>query len=316
MLRIEGENYTDTNQPKIIRNPGQTEFGYDVNGHIAKATDYGNPNDSTSGRDFYYLTDADGQVMTRDEYLAGDTPGAGNKYSWHKYFYAAGRRIGNLGNNGAETLDYAAELRMRESSLDAALRAQKQAAAGSSGADNDSRFKRFTPSSSVDFDENYQPINSSYPGGAPGSYSAKDGDTLQSIACNLWGDQTLWYLLAEANGLSQAASPLTAGTSVVVPNKVANFHNNAFTLKPYDAGRAIGDTSPTLRSLRGATSGISTSVASTRIHCGKCAFERPWSMQRIISNPVRAGISKHPCDYRRSGHRANAARYLRFSCGK
>jgi|GEM_PF-2795155 len=27
--------------------------------------------------------------MSRDEYLAGDTPGAGNKYSRHKYSYAA-----------------------------------------------------------------------------------------------------------------------------------------------------------------------------------------------------------------------------------
>jgi|GEM_PF-3440458 len=99
---------------------------------------------------------SDDQLLC-DEYLAGDTPGAGNKYSWHKYFYTAGRRVGNIGNNGAETVDYASELKMRESSLHAVL--QAQAAASSSGAENDSRFKRFAPSSSVDFDENYQPIN-------------------------------------------------------------------------------------------------------------------------------------------------------------
>jgi len=28
------------------------------------------------------------------------------------------------------------------------------------------------------------------------------GDTLQSIAQMLWGDSSLWYVLADANGLS------------------------------------------------------------------------------------------------------------------
>src|SRR3569833_795212 len=97
---------------------------------------------------------SDDQLLS-DEYLDGDTPGAGNKYSRHKYFYTAGRRVGNIGNNGAETVDYASELKMRESSLQAVLHAQ--AAANNSGAENDSRFKRFAPSSSVDFDKNNQP---------------------------------------------------------------------------------------------------------------------------------------------------------------
>jgi len=36
---------------------------------------------------------------------------------------------------------------------------------------------------------------------ATGRATVSAGDTLQSIAETLWGDSSLWYLLAEANGL-------------------------------------------------------------------------------------------------------------------
>ena len=71
----------------------------------------------------------------------------------------------------------------------------------------------------------------------------RDGDTLQGVAAALWGDAALWYVLAEANGLN-AASSLTAGQSLIIPNKVANLHNNATTFRPYDPNKAIGDVQP------------------------------------------------------------------------
>ncbi|WP_124077653.1 hypothetical protein [Pigmentiphaga humi] len=43
-------------------------------------------------------------------------------------------------------------------------------------------YKRFKPTAGADFDENYLPINSGYPGSAPGSYTVRGGDTLRSIA--------------------------------------------------------------------------------------------------------------------------------------
>jgi hypothetical protein len=73
----------------------------------------------------------------------------------------------------------------------------------------------------------------------------REGDTLQSIAQSQWGDASLWYLLADANGLT-GSETLTAGMVLNVPSKVANLHNNTGTFKVYDAGKAIGDTGPTL----------------------------------------------------------------------
>ncbi|MGE5564603.1 MAG: LysM peptidoglycan-binding domain-containing protein, partial [Parcubacteria group bacterium] len=76
-----------------------------------------------------------------------------------------------------------------------------------------------------------------------GRYTVRAGDTLRTIAMQVWGDDSLWYLLADANGLT-ADSELAEGMSLSIPNKVANVHNNAATFKPYDPNRAIGNILP------------------------------------------------------------------------
>ncbi|MCB5191865.1 hypothetical protein LG198_14115, partial [Methylobacillus arboreus] len=57
-------------------------------------------------------------------------------------------------------------------------------------------------------------------------------------------DAAMWFLIADANGLTDQA--LTEGQTLTIPNKVTNVHNNSATFRPYSAGEAIGDTSPTL----------------------------------------------------------------------
>jgi len=208
--------------------PGFSHYSYDDLGRILVARD------ETGGRSFSYQVDGEGRILQRDELMGGEFIN-GRIYNatqnrYHSYFLFDDRQVGNLGNDGIDRIDYVKEL------------AQNQAPAG---ARNDDRHKRFTPVSGVDFDQNYQPINSLYPTAAPGSYIVKAGDTLQSIATAVWGDGAMWYLLADANGLAPN-QPLIANTVLTVPNKVANIHNNAGTFKPYDAGSAMGNTSPTL----------------------------------------------------------------------
>ncbi len=72
----------------------------------------------------------------------------------------------------------------------------------------------------------------------------QSGDTLQSIAYQLWGDSSYWYLIAEANGLT-SASTLVAGQTLIIPNSIHNAHNNADTYRVYDPNEATGSTSPT-----------------------------------------------------------------------
>jgi hypothetical protein len=92
----------------------------------------------------------------------------------------------------------------------------------------------------------YDPISPESNGmqGTDSRYTVREGDTLQGIAASLWGDSSLWYMIAEANGLSGAQS-LAAGTSLRIPDKVTNIHNSARTFEVYDPNRALGDLSPT-----------------------------------------------------------------------
>ena len=83
------------------------------------------------------------------------------------------------------------------------------------------------------------------PAGQPGSYRIQPGDTLQTIAQQAYGDSRLWFLVAEANGLASDRD-LRVGATVTIPNRVSGNHNDYKTFKPYDPGKLIGDTQPTM----------------------------------------------------------------------
>ncbi|RZF29098.1 LysM peptidoglycan-binding domain-containing protein [Paraburkholderia sp. UYCP14C] len=211
--------------------PASSYFNYDVNGNLKATYDDGG-GVAKDARAFTYYTDLREQVQRRDELLGVTVAGDGTIRGAtgdrkHNYYYLNGNRVGNQGNDGVETIDYVQEL------------------AGKLAKGSESQYKVFTPVSGADFDENFMAINGLYPGVSPGTWTVRDGDTLQAIASSLWGDATLWYLLADANGL-KSDDVLKAGQMLTVPNKVTNVHNTATTFKPYDPGKAIGNTQPTL----------------------------------------------------------------------
>ncbi|WP_235537658.1 LysM peptidoglycan-binding domain-containing protein [Pelomonas sp. Root1217] len=188
---------------------------YDVNGHLKSNTDAG------TGQTQSYRTNANGQVLQR-------TSGS----MAHYFYYADGHRIGDVGNTPEDKLrvSYAEQLHRKGFPETADQRRE--------------RYKRPSPATSADFDQNYEPINDSYPGSAAGSYTVRqDGETLRTIAQSLWGDSSLWYVIAEANGLLGDGA-LKAGQVLVIPNKVTNIHNNSQTWRPYSAGEAIGAVDP------------------------------------------------------------------------
>jgi YD repeat-containing protein len=165
-----------------------------------------------------------GQAIRRDE--------ADNNYSngdphevWYRF---NGRQLGFTGNNGTLDTDY-------QSSIN--TRTQTQG-------NGPFRFGMTYGSAYADFDQNYSPINSYGQGSAGGSYTARAGDTLSSIAASLWGDGSLWYKLAEANGMT-ASSGLVEGQRLTVPTGVLKNHHNASTFKPYDPSDVLGDVNPT-----------------------------------------------------------------------
>ncbi|OXI87197.1 hypothetical protein CFB40_16105 [Burkholderia sp. AU31652] len=211
--------------------PASSWFNYDVNGNLKSTYDDGG-NQPGNGRAFTYWTDLRGQVQRRDELVNVRVDGNGRIVGAagdrkHNYYYLNGTRVGNQGNDGIDQVDYVKEL------------------AGKLQKGDDSQYKVFTPMGTADFDESFMTINGVYPGTSPGVWTVRDGDSLKSIASALWGDETLWYVLADANGL-KSTDELKAGRLLTVPNKVTNVHNTASTFKPYDPGKAIGNTQPTL----------------------------------------------------------------------
>jgi YD repeat-containing protein len=205
--------------------PGSSTYQYDSNGHIKQLFD------SQATRTITYVNNEKGQVLKRHEVRPPDVGQTQIPLTIRYFYYLNGHGIGDTGTDQAlSRIDYAQALAMQEKED-----RRVHPALG----------ERITPVTSSDFDQNFQPINANYPPATPSSYVVRNGDTLRSIARNVWGDASLWYILADANGMTGDAQ-LTAGTRLTVPNVVTNIHNNAETYRPYDAALALGDTSPTL----------------------------------------------------------------------
>ncbi|WP_229804756.1 LysM peptidoglycan-binding domain-containing protein [Paludibacterium paludis] len=215
----EAKQATITAQPYNPNAPGwqkgTSHLVYDVNGHLKEARD------EVGQRSLRYTNNAQGLVLKREEIDKGTT------YKRQEYYYLDGRQVGSVGNDGPSRVDYA--------------RALAQGPLGNRKDD----YRNGAPVNSADFDQNYEPIGPNYPAQVPGMVTVRSGDTLQSLAAALWGDKAMWYLLADANGLS-GGETLVAGQMLKVPNKVTNVHNTSATFRVYNPGEAIGDTSPTL----------------------------------------------------------------------
>lgn len=219
------ENWDSAKQKWITQTAngqtGRTNFSYDVNGHQSDVVDV------EGGRVMTYYNNAQGMVLKRTEAERGlNTP-----YETY-FYYASGRRVGDVSTNPAarkNRVSYAEQLALKEK---APVQQQRD-------------YKRPAPVTSADFDQNYEPINAGYPSSVSSTYTVRPNDTLSSIAQSVWGDAAMWYLLAEANGLS-GSEVLVEGQVLVVPNKVTNIHNNAKTFRPYNPGEAIGNVDPTV----------------------------------------------------------------------
>jgi YD repeat-containing protein len=193
---------------------GLSKLQYDVNGNLVTATD------TYAGRLLKYVNSFDGKVLVRKE----ETP----RYTkQHNYFYFNGIGIGDIGDDGPSYRDYATVL----------ADAQRKKST--------SNEQEYRPVIAADFDANYVPVGRQS-GVSSGSYSVQAGDSLMGIAAQLWGDKSLWYLLADANGL-RGTERLAPGATLTLPNVTStNLHHSAETFRPYNPGAAMGDVNPTL----------------------------------------------------------------------
>jgi len=214
----QAEQSVITYKPDITQSATNTStFAYDASGHLTTVTiQDGRP------RTVSYVTDAAGQILSRVEASSASS----NPIEY--YYDFNGIRVGQIGNNGPSQTNYAAAISAR------------------SQASPTGPFANGSAQSFADFDQSYDMLNPYAPpeAGVSQTYKAQAGDTLQSIALAVWGDSNLWYLIAEANGL-RAENALLAGQDIIIPTKVANYHNDASTFRVYDPNKALGNVQPT-----------------------------------------------------------------------
>ncbi|WP_235567826.1 putative Ig domain-containing protein [Lysobacter sp. Root690] len=84
-----------------------------------------------------------------------------------------------------------------------------------------------------------------YDAGDGSSVPVQAGDTLRSLAVRIYGSDTLWYVLAQANGLGNPDQELAAGTFITAPSTRVS-SNDSNTFKPYNPAEAVGSTTPNL----------------------------------------------------------------------
>jgi hypothetical protein len=126
-------------------------------------------------------------IVERDE---ADNLSGGDPRSL-RYFFS-GLQLGQAGNNGTANMSYVASI------------SNRLAPSATTGGAFQGGSTASTPY--ADFEQSYEAINGSSLGGTSGGYTVSEGDTLQSVAQAVFGDSQLWYLIAEANGLSAGAA--------------------------------------------------------------------------------------------------------------
>ncbi|MEI9929212.1 MAG: LysM peptidoglycan-binding domain-containing protein [Rhizomicrobium sp.] len=174
-------------------------------------------------RDVVYLTNLSGEIVQRD---TGTNSGNGPHA---RFYYFGGMAMGDVSDDGTSNVNYAQSI----------IDHRKKPGTG--------LFQFGSPTGTPvgEFDLNYDTINGLTYGSAPTEYTVQSGDTLQSIAQQVWSDANFWYLIANANGLD-STSTLDAGDTLIIPNRIADNQNSNSTYAVYDPNKATGNVSPTV----------------------------------------------------------------------
>ena len=90
-----------------------------------------------------------------------------------------------------------------------------------------------------------QNLGDTFPGGVL-TYTTREGDSLMAIASQMYGNPSLWFVIADANGLD-ANARLEAGKTLTIPNSVKTGTITAENHKVYSESEIVGSTLPNLK---------------------------------------------------------------------
>jgi YD repeat-containing protein len=191
---------------------GETTRTYNVNGELVQYSDIVDAN-----KNRYFVNDASGKALLA---VTGNFNGkSGNSVIGQ----AIGQAIARAGNTAKAQYFFSANGQ----------------SIGSFGqlTNEDGDFE-------ANFDVNFTPVSEQFTS-QPSQVIAQAGDTLRAIAARVFGDPSLWYVIAEENGLTDPDAALEEGKLLRIPNRVLSLSNTSSSFKPFDVSDAIGDTTPT-----------------------------------------------------------------------
>ena len=226
--RLDGYKEKTVSSTSTKYAPNSVVSDYDANGNLLQVTDN---SQYVQNKSRWLVSDITGQVVAQlykaTPSTAGlpaskpSTPGITTDYS--SYYYVNGAPLGSL------------EQRARYDAYGNAV--------GLTGTVN---FDTTGIASSIDSgrvrDDGSVTAAQLNAGGTGTKYVVQRFDTLRSIARAAYGDETLWYVIAEANALPGDVTP-AAGSVIDLPS-VTRSSNTANTFGVYNPAAAIGDTSP------------------------------------------------------------------------
>lgn len=131
-------------------------------------------------------------------------------------------------------------------------------------------------------------LGEDYPGTSITDYTVRSGDSLQSIAAAFYGNPSLWFVIAEANGLD-ATQQLKEGQRIQLPNTIKTGRLTADTHVVYDQGEIVGSTLPNLKSKKSGCGGFLAILIIVVI--AVVAFYAVGALAGVIGNALFAGTS-------------------------
>lgn len=100
-----------------------------------------------------------------------------------------------------------------------------------------------------------QNLGEDFPEQSVTNYIAREGDTLRGIASAIFGNPSLWYLIADANALDPD-EPIKAGTSLTIPNTAQTGELTSDTFRPYDPGEITESSLPNIKQKKSGCGGF------------------------------------------------------------
>lgn len=218
---------------------GKSTRIYDKNGHLKDAIDMQSDDSGKSNTTHYWYSSLEGIKAKIGK--EGQT----------SYLTVAGKTIGdfNIGTAGKQHLNVyggftptGSQQRydLESNPLDALMWIYK------GGMRSFSSFLRRAPGDIADGTLPELPSDSF------GVYTIQAGDRLETIALEIYGDSSLWYLLADANGITEKnaeagnSGQLQIGQRLSIPPATSNQHHTNSTHKVLNAEQMIGNTSATI----------------------------------------------------------------------